>query len=147
MSSSGVADPQVISTLVRKQREIERAILTYEKKLDQARRDLSHVNATLRLFKVNGTASEFPVYMDLHRLFRRGEVVTLCKSFIAEEGPLDTRELALRVVRAKGLDEDDKPLRGVHLLQDRSGASDAGEARGNVELREAQRREGVGVCG
>lgn len=106
-----MADPQVVSTLTRKRDEIERAIATYEKKLTQARFDLAHVNATLRLFKVTGEASEFPVYVDVHRLFRRGEIVTLCKAAIAEEGPLDTRELAYRVLRAKGFDENDGQLR------------------------------------
>lgn len=137
-----MADPQIVSTLTRKQREVERAILTYEKKLEQARLDLSHINATLRLFKVNGEPSEFPVYVDLHRLFRRGEIVTLCKEAIAKEGPLDTRELALRVIRAKGLDEADKPLRvsiALRIVQAmrlhaKRGSVIAGEKRKGVRV-------------
>lgn len=134
-----MADSHVVSTLTRKRDEIERAIATYEKKLDQARRDLSHVNATLRLFAINGEPSEFPVYVDLHRLFRRGEIVALCKEAIAKEGPLDTRELALRVIRTKGLDEADKPLRvsityrivqALRLQQKRGGIGSDGKRRG-----------------
>jgi hypothetical protein len=44
-------------------------------------------------------------------LARPREVTTLCKAALLAEGPLDTRELALRVIRAKGLDEADNLLR------------------------------------
>ncbi len=40
-----------------------------------------------------------------------GEVVTICKAAMAQEGPLDTRELALRVIQAKGMDEADSVLK------------------------------------
>ncbi len=42
-------DPQVVHTLRRKASDIETAIASYEKKLAQARRDLSAINASLRL--------------------------------------------------------------------------------------------------
>jgi len=106
-----MADPHVISALERKRDEIEKAITAYERKLKQAKRDLSHVNASLRLFKIEGERLEFPVHVDIHRLFKRGELATLCKEALAKEGPLDTRELARRVVKAKGLDQSDDVLR------------------------------------
>jgi hypothetical protein len=106
-----MADPQIVTTLTRKRDEIEATIKAYEKKIAAARRDLASVNATLRLFKLDGEASEFPVYVDTLRLFRRGEIVTLCKAALAKEGPLDTRELALRVIQAKGMDANDAVLR------------------------------------
>jgi hypothetical protein len=49
--------------------------------------------------------------MDRLRLFKRGEIVTLCKAALAKEGRLDTRELAFRVIQAKGMDEADAVLR------------------------------------
>ena len=105
-----MTEPQVVTTLRRKRDEIERAIAGYEKKLAKARRDLAHVNATLRLFKL-GQPGEAPPYVDLHRLFRRGEMATIAKAALAAEGELDTRELALRVIQAKGMDEADAVLR------------------------------------
>lgn len=42
---------------------------------------------------------------------KRGEIASLCKKALAKECPLDTRELALRVVRAKGLDSRDDVLK------------------------------------
>ena len=55
--------------------------------------------------------ASLPAYVDVGRLFKRGEVVSICFAALAQEGPLDTRELGLRVVRAKGLDETDGVLR------------------------------------
>ena len=74
-----MAEPKVLSTLKRKRSEIENVILTYEKRLTNARRDLSHVSATIQLF-VSGTApGDVKVYQDVHRLFKRGEIVKMCK--------------------------------------------------------------------
>jgi hypothetical protein len=106
-----VAEPHIVSTLERKRQQIESAIAAYQRKIDAARRDLSHVNATLRMFESPQERTQFPVYMDTLRLFKRGEIVTICKAALAKEGPLDTRELALRVVRKKRLDTKDAVMR------------------------------------
>ncbi|HEY2419269.1 MAG TPA: hypothetical protein VGH84_15195 [Steroidobacteraceae bacterium] len=108
---SVMADPQIVGTLQRKRDDIERVIAEYEKKIEAAKRDLSHVNATLAMFVGPEGRTQFPVYMETLRLFRRGEIVTICKAALAKEGPLDTRELAVRVVKAKGLDAKDTVLR------------------------------------
>lgn len=105
-----MADPQIVNTLRRKRDEIERAIAAYEKKIEQARRDLAGVNATLVLFERDADP-ESRAYLDTLRLFKRGEIATICKDALAKEGPLTTRELALRVARAKGFDETDAVLR------------------------------------
>lgn len=103
--------PQVVNTLEAKRADIESAIAAYEKKIEAAKRDLSAVNATIRLFEVAGERQEFPAYMDLSRLWKRGEMFGVCKAALAKEGPLDTRELAARVIAAKGLDAGDTVLR------------------------------------
>ena len=51
-----------------------------------------------------------PRYVDLHRLSKYGEVAAICKDALAKEGELDTRELAQRIMAAKGLDTGDKEL-------------------------------------
>lgn len=106
-----MADPQILTTLRRKRDDIEGVIAAYQRKIEDAKRDLSAVNATLRLFELNGEPREFPAHADLGRLWKRGEIVTVCRQALHKEGPLDTRELALRVIRAKGLDEGDKVIR------------------------------------
>jgi len=106
-----MADSHLVSTLRNKRDDIERIIAAYQKKIERARRDLANVNATLRLFEAPEGRTQFPVYMDTLRLFRRGEIVIICKAALAKEGPLDTRELALRVIKAKRLDTKDTVLR------------------------------------
>ena len=105
-----MAESLTLTALRNKRDDIERAIALYQRKIKSAQRDLSHVNATMRLFEI-GERSQFPVYVDTLRLFRRGEIVTICKAALAKEGALDTRELALRVIRAKGMDAKDAVLR------------------------------------
>lgn len=137
-----MSDPQVLTTLRRKRAEVEGFIAKLEKQIDTAKRDLSAINATIRIFEVNGEPREFPAYVEIHRLFKRGEMTTICKAALAQEGPLDTRELALRVIRAKGLDEGDKVLRQTVAfrivqalrLQERRGQIGGSEKRGGVRV-------------
>ena len=115
-----MADPHILTMLRRKQEDIQSAIVAYEAKIAAARRDLSAVNATLRLFELTGEPQQFPVYVDIGRLWRRGEIVRVCRAALEAEGPLDTRELALRVVRAKRVGRRRRRDRGSPL---RSGSS------------------------
>lgn len=105
-----MVDPLSISILRKKRDKIRDVIAAYEAKLKQAQADLAHVNATLRLFEASGEPEDFPPYVDLNRVFRRGETTTFCLNVLSEEGPLDTRQLTVRIMRAKGLDTDDKVL-------------------------------------
>lgn len=134
-----MAEIRTVTTLRSKRAEIEASIAAYERKLAQARADLSHITAAITIFEASGDPAEMPRYADLHRLFARGEVTAICKAALASEGPLDTRELAVRVMRAKGLDEGDQVLRTsltlriVHALDKqvkRGTMGDAGKRRG-----------------
>ena len=75
-----------------------------------AQHDLAHVNSALRLFEVAGEAADLPPYVDLNRVLRRGETTAICTAAFEKEGPLDTRQLVTRVIRAKGFSETDKVL-------------------------------------
>ena len=138
-----MADPLSISIIRKKRDKIRDTIAAYEAKLRSAQADLAHVNATLRLFEASGEPEDFPPYVDLNRVFRRGETTQICLAALREEGPLDTRQLAVRVMRAKGLDTDDKvlvttvSLRIVQTLRMR--------ARRGQELDGSMRRKGVCV--
>ncbi|GFO83483.1 MAG: hypothetical protein A49_31100 [Methyloceanibacter sp.] len=137
-----MAESQTLVILRDKRDKIERAIAAYEKEIQQARRDLAHVNATIRMFEAPEGRTQFPVYVDTLRLFKRGELAELCKAALADEGPLTTPELALRVARAKGLDEDDKVLRQsiayrivqALRLQWKRGKIESPEKRGGVRV-------------
>ena len=109
-----MAEFQIVNTLRSKRDELERIISSYETAAAAARRDLAHVNATLELFERHGAAGAYPSRMSIVRMFKRGEIFALCKAALAEatEG-LDTRELALAVIRSKRMDENDSVLRKV----------------------------------
>lgn len=115
-------------------------IAEYERKIREAQHDLVHVVASLRLFELTGDPSEFPPYIDLNRLLRRGETTKLCLAALAAEGPLDTRELAQRIMCAKGLNPTDKvlgqaiALRIVQTLRLKRGKVDGKERRKGVSL-------------
>lgn len=133
-------EPQVVHTLRTKRDELERIIGSYEKAIEAARRDLAHVNATLQLFERGAEPRAYPSRMSIIRVFKRGEIFAICKAALVEapEG-LDTRELALAVLRAKGMDEGDAVLRkalawsiiNIMRMQHRRGKiAEAGKRRG-----------------
>jgi hypothetical protein len=109
--------PQVINTLRAKAGELDAYIKKLERALEQAKVDMAHINASIRLFEVPPDGSEFPVHFNLGRLYRVREIGRLCQQALAENGPMDTRELALYALRARSFDETDKHLRGSIALR------------------------------
>jgi hypothetical protein len=104
-----MAEIRTVTTLRRKQHQIEVAIADYEKRLTQARADLEHVNATITIFEASGDTNTLASYVDLQRLFKSGELAATCKAALAD-GPKDTREIAAYIVEVKGLDAGDTVL-------------------------------------
>jgi hypothetical protein len=72
----GIAEIRTVTTLRSKKAEIVASIAHYEKRIAQARADLSHVNTCIALFEVSGEPSAVTAYVDTHRLFARGELMT-----------------------------------------------------------------------
>jgi hypothetical protein len=105
-----MSEPIAVLALRRKRDLISGTIAKYEKLILAAQHDLAHVNSALRLFEVTGEAADLPPYVDLNRVLRRGETTAICMAALEKEGPLDTRQLAMRVIRAKGFSETDKVL-------------------------------------
>jgi hypothetical protein len=106
-----MAETHCVHALYKKRDRIEAAIRKYEAMLQRAQHDLAHVNAAIYLFTAAGQPRDYPSYVDLSRVYRRGETTRLCLEALRAEGSLDTREITLRVMRAKGLNEDDAILR------------------------------------
>jgi hypothetical protein len=111
-----MAEIRTVTTLTAKRSEMEAAIANYEIRLAQARADLSHVNACIAIFQASGEPNGMAPYVDTHRMFKRGEPIALCKEALAS-GPKTTKELALHVMSAKGLDVGDKVL--AHVMASR----------------------------
>jgi hypothetical protein len=105
-----MSDPQVINTLRTKAEDLKAHMRKLGRALDQAKSDLAHINAAMRLFEAPEYGEQFPIHMNLGRLFRSRELGELCRAAMAD-GPKDTRELALYIIRQKGFDEGDKHLR------------------------------------
>jgi hypothetical protein len=135
---------RTVTTLRSKRAEILSSITAYEKKLAQARADLAHITAAIAIFEVSGDPADTAPYVDVHRLFRRGEVIDLCKQALAH-GPLNTRQLALKVMAAKGLDTGDKVL--ATAIAGRLIHATAMPARADRRDREASWGSGVAAAG
>ena len=136
-----MSEIRTVTTLRAKRDEIVHSIRLYERQLEQARADLAHFTAAIRLFEASGNAKDMPRYVDTHRLFNRGETWALCQQALAD-GPKTTRELAKHVMATKGLDTGDRVLSRsiaqtmVHMLRMRN-------KTGKLEL--IGKRHGVSV--
>ena len=104
-----MAEIRTVTTLRSKRDEVAAAIDSYERRLEQARADLSHLNATIAIFEASGAPGEMASYVDIHRLFKRGEAMLICKAALTA-GPMSTRQLATHVMASKGFDIGDKVL-------------------------------------
>jgi hypothetical protein len=118
-----MTESRTAETLRRKRDEITRTIAEYEKRLNQARADLAHINAAVRIFAHGDAEGKFAApYVDIYRMFKRGEMASICREAL-KAGPQNTRELAVAVMKAKDLDAGDKVLakaiahRLIHALR------------------------------
>jgi hypothetical protein len=112
-----MTEPQIVNTLRTKRSEVEKAIKAYEREVEKLKLDLAHISATLAMFETDAIKSDFRVPMSIARIFRKGEAFGLCKKALeAAPDGLDTRELAVIVMEAKGLDTSDKVMRKAVAL-------------------------------
>jgi hypothetical protein len=136
-----MAEIRTVTTLRAKRDEITNSIRLYERQLAQARADLAHITAAITIFEASGDPANMARHVDVYRLFKRGEQITLCKAALAR-GPLTTRDLSQHVMKAKGLDTNDRVLtkgiaaRLIHALRMQA-------KRGNIRL--AGKRQGVSL--
>src|SRR5271168_5268648 len=105
----GMDEPLIIQTLKQKRAEIAGAIATYQAQIAQARHDLAHINASIRLFE-SGERNRGG-YIVSHGFFKKGEIADICVRHLRADGNLNTRELAERVMCERNLDPTDAALR------------------------------------
>lgn len=112
-----MAESRTVETLTKKRDEIIRSVEAYEAKLDQARADLSHINAVMVLFKHNPNEMlDYKPYSSTAKLFRYGELATLCKAAL-EAGEMTGAEIAAKIIEQKGMDAQDRVLLKTLSLQ------------------------------
>jgi hypothetical protein len=111
-----MADPHVISALREKRALVAGVIGKLERKLEQHRADLTHIDGVLRLFQPeHDPASIKPkrTYARRTRYFARNELSRICMDTLraADGALLTTDDIAGRIIAAKGFDAADAALR------------------------------------
>lgn len=85
-----MSEPLVIQTLTQKRAEILGRIKAYETQIAQAKHDLAHVNATIKLFAAS--ERQRARYMVSHGFFKKGEIAER----VMAERDLEISDAALR---------------------------------------------------
>jgi hypothetical protein len=111
-----MADPHIISALREKRALVAGLIEKLERKLEQHRADLTHIDGVLRLFQPDRDPAEIRpkrVYVRRTRYFAKNELSRLCMDALraADGALLTTDEIAGRIIEAKGFDAADAALR------------------------------------
>jgi hypothetical protein len=107
-----MAESSTVVTLRAKRKEILRAIADYEALIKKLQFDLVHINSTLSLFETDEARAEIRMPVMTARLFRYGEMFAMCREALSNApNGLDTRELAEIIMKAKGMNPDDRILR------------------------------------
>jgi D-hexose-6-phosphate mutarotase len=105
----GMTDLLVVQSLRDLRAEILGRITAYEAQIAQAKHDLAHLNATLRLF--TEPEKQRARYLVSHGFFKKGEIADICVGQLEVDGAMTTRELAERVMAARRLDIADATQR------------------------------------
>src|ERR1700758_4467991 len=111
-----MADPHVISALREKRALVAGLIEKLERKLEQHRADLTHIDGVLRLFQPErdpGDIKPKRTYARRTRYFARNELSRLVMDALraADGEPVATEAIAGRIITAKSFDAADAALR------------------------------------
>jgi hypothetical protein len=114
-----MADPHVISALREKRALVAGLIEKLERKLEQHRADLTHIDGVLRLLQPDRDPAEIKprrTYARRTRYFARNELSRLVMDVLrAADGALMTTDaIAGKVIDGKGFDAADAALRGLY---------------------------------
>lgn len=110
-----MSDPLVVQSLRDMRAEILGRITAYEAQIAQAKHDLVHLNATLRLF--TEPEKRRARYLVSHGFFKKGEIADICVGQLEVDGAMTTRALAELVMAARKLDAADATLRNSVVFE------------------------------
>ena len=107
-----LADPHVISALREKRALVSGLIERLERKLEQHRADLTHIEGVLRLFQPDRDLEDIKpkrTYAKRTRYLARNELSRLCSGALRDAGGelRTTDAIAARVIEARGFDAGD----------------------------------------
>ena len=103
-----MADQLIIKALQDKRAEIHGRINAYQAQIAEAKHDLAHINASIRLF--THEEGQRVRYLVSHGFFKKGEIADIAARHLEVDGELTTREAAERVMAERKLDVSDKTL-------------------------------------
>jgi hypothetical protein len=110
-----LADTHVVSALREKRAVVAGLIEKLERKLEQHRADLTHIDGVLRLFQPDRDPEEIKpkrTYAQRTRYFARNELARLCMDALRDTpGLIATDGIAARMITAKGFETADSTLR------------------------------------
>ena len=102
------------ATILRRKRALlVKIVAEYEQRLERARADIAHIDATIAIFDAVGR---------IDRLFRRGEAMAICKKAL-RNGPLKARQMATCIMDAAGMHDGDALLRKAVMARLRNALS------------------------
>ena len=131
-----MADPHIISALREKRAIVSGLIEKLERKLEQHRADLTHIDGVLRLFQPDRDPGEIKprrTYAKRTRYFARNELARLCMDTLRDTRKLiTTDEITAQVIAAKGFETADATLR-VAIRDQLLTVLRAARKRGTVE--------------
>lgn len=104
-----MAESQTVTILRAKRDAIAATIQNYERELDRAKADFTHVTATLAIFDAGDKPGSQRPYTSVYRAFKYGELAAMCREAIAD-GPLTTPDITKRLMAQKGLDHSNRVL-------------------------------------
>ena len=111
---AAMVEPHVMHALRNKRAELAGTLIQLEQQLVQQRADLTHIDATMRLFDPNIQPDEIhPKRGRRHSAwFRHGECLRLIYDELRDAPePMTTRELTERIMRGKAIPVDDDRCR------------------------------------
>jgi len=120
-----MAESQTVVILRAKRDAIAATIQNYERELERAKADFTHITAALAIFDAGDQPGSQRPYVGLYRAFQYGELAAMCRAALAD-GPLSTPDVARHVMAEKGLDGTDRVLArsvGFSVLQSMRGMS------------------------
>ncbi|MBV9551129.1 MAG: hypothetical protein JO256_15785 [Alphaproteobacteria bacterium] len=106
-----MAESQTVVILRAKRDAIAATIQNYERQLELAKHDFTHITAALAIFEAQDNPDSQRAYVALFNHFKYGEIADLCRALL-KGGPRSTTELTKLVMAEKGMDPTDRVLVG-----------------------------------
>jgi hypothetical protein len=110
-----MAQSIIVHALIEKRSEVGGIIADLEERTRQARADLAHIDATLRLFDPDAIPQQIRNKRPAHQrsgLFANGEISRRVREALRDaQGPIATESIVRQAIADKGLDAEDKPAR------------------------------------